>query len=454
MSVAYPSSPIWPAHVIPTLDSFCGIAGKKLQDFTDRSLGEYLTNLPSKNLVLSDLALRSRKHIATATHKAWGTATLVNSGSIGADAAIESLWRSSVLFTGPHLQLLPERFTFAGYLTALAFAMVHEECAAWLAPCATLRLQVERKRGPGWLAFNDQSHNIFGLSVQQLKRRRVCSNTAELEFTFGSNQANTLHALSNATNGVYGKCPADLFHLANRNFLEANTAKSDPSLVMHDERFTAMVIAEHLEDGTTPVADLLLNPNTANRYKEIMEDESGTADSRVFRHPTEHFWLSTSMGHLAAIFRDSEGWFCKASDGTRVIEAKANVLADALREGTLVPSLFLSYFALGFLPRIRLIGGVRQMFYHKHYFVLWQKLLDKTKPSNREFLETLPTESDDHWALNALEANPEMSDNLITAGGLSLGDYARRALDRPLSETTHGFDAIVEHEYFPKPPTM
>lgn len=433
---------------IQSVGDKAGSAGELMVRWAHESLADYLvaaSEAPNEDTAISSVA---RDLFAQCVRENWGSLVFAPSASVDPDVALRSLFKRRVLFSGPHLQLLPEHYTFSSYLTAIANAAIHNDNVAWVSPCATLRLQVERQRGPGWLDYGEGRVNLFGLSIQQMKARRVCVSASDYHLNMGDLNIAELSAISSVAAPICWNSPADFFQKANGRLLAHNWRDGDPTVVSIDERFAAKLVAKHLQRSSSPVRDLVTCDGRLLQWVSSTDRESSLFDARQFRHPTIHFWECLPEGRLRALSVDSGGSYVNVASGDHVCHGDADSLLEALDNNRLVPSLYLAYFVLGFLPRIRLGGGVRQLFYHKQFFDSWCSFMHDSDQQSRAFLDSLPLTSDDFWALTAIDSSTPTEHAFMRGTAGSMADIARDYLSRSLAETSNGFRAVVGHEYF------
>ncbi|MBY5361913.1 hypothetical protein [Rhizobium leguminosarum] len=435
---------IVPERIQAELNLKCDGLGSLLSEFAERPLSDYLRHLSTGCATVSAMAGRSREYIATAARKLEDTGRYFE--RINVELALSALWRRPVMFTGPHSQLLPERFTLAGYMTGLAASFANQEQVCWMLPCATLRMQVANRKGPGWLSVNGRALNVFGLSIQELKWRRVCSPGRRLNFSHGELCAQSPR-LDRLIGDISGDVATDLFQGANRRLLDASMSPSAPKIVDLDERFTAWVVAEHIESGETLVQSLFLSEDMAGLYRRSKEALRADDDPRSLRFPTEHLWAIDAGGHLVAL-EWSDGCLVSASDRKPVVRCEIADLVAGLRLGTLVPSLFLSYLVMGYLPSLNLAGGVRQPFYMNGFVKVWRELLSQYSTSQAK-LHCEPKLNT--WALNALDSREDIARCFLEGAEIKADEWIKTALELPLVRTSREFCSIVEHDFL-RPP--
>jgi len=423
------------------LDLRCDGLGQILSGFAQRPLSDYLRYISKNDQSTSETAKYYRKYVIAAARKLNAAGKYFQ--NIDVDVALNSLWNHPIIFTAPHSQLLPERFTLAGYSAGLATSYANSNRVCWMLACATVRLQVARREGPGWLPYRGQVLKVFGLPTRQLKWRRVCSPGQKLTFAHGELclQNDQFQSL---IGDISGDVATDLFQEANRRLVGYCIRRDGPKIIDLDERFTAWVIAEHLESGQTPIHALILSDKISSRYKQILAKLQVSYDSRSLRFPTEHLWAIDSAGHLVAL-RRSNGYFVSASDGKPIVPCHTTELVAGLRSGMLLPSIFLSYFAMGYLPSLNLAGGVRQAFYMTAYLKIWRHLhaAYNTVEAQQHALPKLNL-----WAENALDVSEDLAGSFFDHTDLSLDEWINNAQKLPLSETSRNFCTIIEHDYF------
>ncbi|WP_085043775.1 hypothetical protein [Ensifer aridi] len=242
---------------------------------------------------------------------------------------------------------------------------------------------------------------------------------------------------------ISGDIATDLFQKANRRLIGYCLRGDAPKVIDLDERFAAWVIAEHLESGQTPIHALFLSKQISDQYKAVLEKLKIVHDTRSMRFPTEHLWAIDPAGHLVAL-KLSNGCFVSASDDIPIVPCRIADLVVGLRSGMLVPSLFLSYFAMGYLPSVNLAGGARQAFYMTAYLTIWRHL----------HAVYSPVEAQQHavpklnlWAENALDVSEDLAESFFRPEGMQLAEWINKALELPLTETSRSFRSIIEHQY-------
>ena len=372
-------------------------------------------------------------------------------GPLSAKAAIADLRRAPAIFSGPHLQLAVEPSTFGtlalAHLAASQVGLRH----CWVLFCAAVRLETERYGGPGWLKLNGLTHNVFGCSRTVLRRYALPTLPGPLGLTLkpsiGCEPAPVAQWVAERFQGRRFASAPDAFHAVNDDLWRRLFARPDAIPVLLDEAFGAKLIGRHLEEPSSFVTSLLTNRGLLDLFVSQRRAFDEAPASPYNRFSTDLFWF-----HGPKLLRRAcieEGRLVDPDDPDVHPIAMTRVdLARALQAGRITPSLFLLYLTIGFLPGIRLIGGIRQILYMRTFstmfHVLWNRAADlgEIDPGS-----TAPTVRHG-WGTSLVPDTENRIDELlsqavVTGGAFSM--YAATLKGRTLRDASQGLSALLTH---------
>lgn len=280
--------------------------------------------------------------------------------------------RFPVIQTGFHSQLLVDPISFYTYaLYAIGACAVGSEVALNYS-CSTNSLQNTKFSGAGWLHHKGEPFNLFGLSRQRFDSLSVFANVPDNRWNFDrllEARDPSLRALGLRLKGISAPAAETAFNLANVRLSDHMTGCSVKS-VFFGESLVVRMLIEHLRSKKSVIRRVILEPTFRSSVLRKLRENMKDRTSELLPFGTELFWIVTGGKLRPAVIDGNE--ICKKNDpSARVVRLNEEDLVVALEQGSLVPSLFLTFQMIGSLPRINVLGGHRQIF----YFPAMQRIL-------------------------------------------------------------------------------
>lgn len=290
---------------------------------------------------------------------------LRKSGTECIEEALSQFEHFPIIQTADHYGLLLDPTSFHTNLLYNIGARESGHRFLFINAASTITFETWRAEGPGWLNINGVRVNVFGLSRRHLTGKSVSAANGPFQFKLSikeneSDLSESEKSYINELRDVLGRRQylnaVDAFNEANQLLWEQWDSQRQTSLVITDDRFIATVLTFHLEDESSIISRMLFD----SEVRQGFERELARVSTRFFPASTDYFWgvrdgrmrrLRLSAGDL----RDEAGLLS--------IPFEPRTLLEGLREGRLYPNLFLAFVVLSILPRVRVLGGHRQLTY-------------------------------------------------------------------------------------------
>jgi hypothetical protein len=281
------------------------------------------------------------------------------------EEALNQFEQYPILQTADHCGLLLDPTSFHTNLLYHIGARKAGQRFLFINAASTITFETWRAEGPGWLNINGVRINVFGLSRRDLTGKSVSAATGSFKFKLSikeneSSLTEPEKAYVNELRDLLGKRlyvnAADAFDDANRLLWEQWDSQRRTSLVITDDRFTSTVLALHLKDERSVISRMLFD----SAVRRGLKRELGNVSNRFFPNSTDHFW-GVRDGRIRPL-RLKEGVLRDETDSLR-IPFERETLIEGLRQGRLYPNLFFAFLVLSIVPRVRVLGGHRQLTY-------------------------------------------------------------------------------------------
>lgn len=359
-------------HTLSAISAACPSVGRKLMDFSERSLRAYANELfGTPGLYSTCEALPGREHFRAAL------ATTVPSGISQSelDVAFGELEQGAPIQTGPHCQCLLEPTTLGSLLLMREGARQRRYRYVTWYGCSTVTLESRSRCGPGWIVVPGRTLNAFGLSRKTLARSSVCARRLSVKWADETRIAIAglmgAHLLDRS---VLYRSPADAFRSANTSLWNRLEADGHTALLQLDDRFCAELVARHIEDKDSPIHHIVLDP----RFVGIIEKER--AEIRA-ESPCHHFPWSTDFFWYCGPSRierlSSSGKLLRGVRSGIEFSATGSELVRGLRAGQLLPNLFLSFLCMSLLTGFGVVGGPLQILYLPNFASVASRLFEQ-----------------------------------------------------------------------------
>jgi hypothetical protein len=307
----------------------------------------------------------------------------VNMRGQGAGFDISGFVERPVLHTAAHCQLLIDPLSFASLCVYLGEAA---DGAPAMYLCATNKLQIRSRTGPGWLTLGGKAVSLFGLGSARLGATSV-AGLRDKNLCFDAGALPEQH-LASLLSDLQANSATDLFSQANAALLNS-FGVAPPAMVTDAD--VAQLVARHIEQRSG-LHDLVFMPSRLDRLLEVLHTILEQPCGRFLPWGTDLFW-HLDGGKCTPLQRDGRHLVGKNA----TFELTPDSIGEALRKGLLLPNLFLTFLVLGILPGARVLGGHRQVGYYPIYHAICATLFGK---------DALPDARFD-WVLGVLNGDGE-----------------------------------------------
>lgn len=289
------------------------------------------------------------------------------------EAAIADLTAARIWQLGPHLELLLDPVTLQTYLTSAVGALAQRRSHFAVYAVSTITLQSRARSGPGWVGFNGQRIRVFDISRDRMARTSVCGRFSS-RLSFNTEFLDVLQAYNQpATNELFDSAGEALQKL-NRDMWGRISAGLIPRPIVLSDDYIASLAVSMLKEPESCLAKLLFDDCRLDRLRAGIADDA-IQQNAFFRWPTDFFWRLRD-GRVRKLVLNGG----KLSDPEALdweIPWNRDQIIDELESGTLIPSLFIMFTVLIFLPCARPIGGPYMIGYLPTYLNLFLLLLDE-----------------------------------------------------------------------------
>ncbi|TIX64743.1 MAG: hypothetical protein E5V25_18345, partial [Mesorhizobium sp.] len=120
-------------------------------------------------------------------------------------------------------------------------------------------------------------------------------------------------------------------------------------------------------------------------------------------------------------------------------------LKQALLDGVLLPNLFLMFLVLAILPRVRVVGGLRQIGYVALFHSILLAVLDENAPEERDLAAELQVR-ENAWGMRVIDEKISVREQLAgLPEGALFPDLLRQYRLRTFAETTDDLKLVREN---------
>jgi hypothetical protein len=282
--------------------------------------------------------------------------------------------------TADSCQLITDPETFANNMI---FQKILGNCGAKYSvvqQCSTVRLLMYYKSliGPGFISWENQIFNIFGVSKKKLANANVLAlKNVEIKF-----QGQYLPAIYQPFLGMKYPTAAEAFLAINQLIWDKFRFNNKLMWVGIEESFSALLVASMLKEPRHPMCRLLFDEAIRQIFLEEITEATLPIKARILRNGTDFFTFRSGSQLIPLRFdgaqslRDFGGQICLTLNSAEIVSA--------LERGDLFPNLILSYFALAIFPKITVVGGASQFEYFYEILAILFNVNNRTKilPSN------------------------------------------------------------------------
>lgn len=367
-----------------------------------------------------------------------------------AEAALRAFDRAAVIQTGLHCQLLLDRTTFDAFVLSWLGAVENRLSAFLVFTGATMTMETVGREGPGWLDTGADKINLFGMGRHKLSRRSVCAtgpvslNREALEATQNTMPCTRqLSVLIKQADEVFVSA-ADALTAVNADLACEWDRLPMARPIFIDDRFAATVLARHLEDRDSIPSKLLAHPHRRRHLEHALQLAASGPFGDFLPGGTLHFWGIRDRRVRKLVVEQDRLVEPERPHGLS-IPLDRTYLRDALLDGILLPNLFLLFLVLTILPRVRAVGGLRQVGYIPIFQSVLLAALDDNSPDERELAADL-VRRENGWGMRVIDESLPVLDQLARLPSTDvLPQLHRQYRQRTLADVTRNLMVIGEN---------
>ena len=363
---------------------------------------------------------------------------------------LEEFEHRPVIQSGLHCLLLMDRITFDALLLAWLGAVENGLSAFVGFMGTTMTMETIGREGPGWLDVGDDKVNLFGMGRHKLCRKSTCVagpvslNKRALEAVGNETDARSWLGTLLASQDKVFATAADALTELNGDLVADWDRSGAARPVFIDDRLAAAAMARHLDDDGSLLSRLLMEPARRQRLDHALQEAASGPFGRFLPNTTDYFWgireqrvrkLVLQNGHLIEPDRPHG----------LSIPFERQHLRQALLDGVLLPNLFLMFLVLAILPRVRVVGGLRQIGYVALFHSILLAALDENAPEERDLAAELEVR-ENAWGMRVIDEQISVREQLAgLPEGALFPDLLRQYRLRTFAETTDDLKLVREN---------
>ncbi|RWI96455.1 MAG: hypothetical protein E5X33_00205 [Mesorhizobium sp.] len=438
--------PTPPVEILAVLSLLCPEVVRDIEQNWNAPVSDYARHLwrPMARPA-SDPAIAARSILRDVLHRRLGA--IMQPEEVG--KALEAFEHRPVIQSGLHCLLLMDRITFDALLLAWLGAVESGLSAFFCFMGTTMTMETIGREGPGWLDVGDDKVNLFGMGRHKLCRKSACAagpvflNKRALEAVGDETDASRWLGTLLASRDKMFATAADAVTALNEDLVANWGCSSMAKPVFIDDRLAAAAMARHLEYDGSLLSKLLFEPARRQRLERALQETAARPFGRFLPNATAYFWgirdervrkLVLENGHLIEPDR---------RHGLSIPFERTH-LKQALLEGVLLPNLFLTFLVLAILPRVRVVGGLRQIGYVALFHSILLAALDENAPEERDLAQELQVR-ENAWGVRVIDEKISVREQLAgLPQGALFPDLLRQYRLQTLAETTDDLKLVRE----------
>lgn len=339
-------------------------AGRAISQLWERPLVDYLKGIlprrglaqgSSSRVLLDVLETHARRDV----------------GAAAARQAVMEFSRVPMIQLADGADLLGDVETILNHLMFQITCRENNISYMWTQQCTTVKALTSRSplRGPAILETDQDYLQVFGGSIKSLESSNVAC-MSDVEFTFRPLGRKLPVYAGVACPDLMARFQGRRYERASDGILAANRwmwsqlrVKARKRLLLFGEEVSVDVVRQFLEDDTSLIARILLDPVSRQAFLQARAAVVGAPDNLVLRGSTDFFWgrdgrrlrpLRVCEGDPPALAVVSKGHV------RPFVTLSRDALTDRLERGDLYPDLLLGYTVLSLLPGVVAVGGASQ----------------------------------------------------------------------------------------------
>ncbi|MER8632749.1 hypothetical protein NKH55_23710 [Mesorhizobium opportunistum] len=447
MTDVFDPTPAPPAEILAVLSLLCPEVVRDIEQNWNAPVSDYARHLwrpVARPVSVPTIAARSM--LREVLHQRLGV--MMQPEEIG--KALDEFEYRPVIQSGLHCLLLMDRITFDSLLFAWLGAVENELSAFVGFMGTTMTMETIGREGPGWLHVGDDKVNLFGMGRHKLCRKSACAagpvslNKRALEAVGDETDASRwLGTLLAHQDKVFGTA-ADAI-IALNDDLVANWDRSGMALpVFIDDRLAAAAMARHLQHDGSLLSRLLIEPARRRRLEHALQEAASGPFGRFLPNATDYFWGIREERVRKLVLENGNLIEPDKPHGLSIPFERPH-LRQALLDGVLLPNLFLTFLVLAILPRVRVVGGLRQIGYVALFHSILLAALDETASEERDLAAELQVR-ENAWGTRVIDEKISVREQLAgLPEGALFADLLRQYRSRTFAEATDNLKLIREN---------
>ena len=447
MTAVLAPAPAPPAEVLAVLSLLCPEVVRDIEQNWNAPVSDYARHLwrPVARPA-SGPAIAARSILRDVLHQR--LAAIMQPEEVG--KALDEFEHIPVIQSGLHCLLLMDRITFDALLLAW-LGGVETGLSAFVGFMGTtMTMETVGQEGPGWLDVGDDKVNLFGMGRHKLCRKSVCAagpvslNKRALEAVGDETDARSWLGTLLASQDKVFATAADALTELNGDLVADWDRSGMARPVFIDDRLAASAMARHLDDDGSLLSRLLFEPARRQRLDHALQKAALGPFGRFLPNATDYFWGIREERVRKLVLENGRLIEADRPHGVSIPFERLH-LRQALLDGVLLPNLFLMFLVLAILPRVRVVGGLRQIGYVALFHSILLNALDESAPEERDLAAELAVR-ENAWGMRVIDEQISVREQLAgLPEGALFPDLLRQYRLRTFAETTDDLKLVREN---------
>lgn len=297
-------------------------------------------------------------------------------GETAPERWLAALAQAPVIQQADHSFLLLDAETFLNNYLFARGLREHGLALGITVQCSSVSCIARRSplRGSPFLFRSGNLYNIFGCSQRFYSKAAFCTLPGELTTAFVPCQPEGRSLAEDSYLGEFSgrtwPTALEAFRLINARLTDRLSPSFGSRLLVADDRWSAELLAKHMEDAESPLRQLVFAPQVRRSFLAAKRALIHSAQNiGVNRAEPDFFWFREGVRLRPLLWEDGAAPVFSREPGCERLPfafAPAEVAAK-LRCGELLPDKILIFLARCLLPGIQAIGGPSQQDYVRLY---------------------------------------------------------------------------------------
>ncbi|TIW89722.1 MAG: hypothetical protein E5V51_04075, partial [Mesorhizobium sp.] len=203
-------------------------------------------------------------------------------------------------------------------------------------------------------------------------------------------------------------------------------------------------MARHLDHDGGLLSRLLFEPARRRRLEHALQEAASSPFGRFLPNATAYFWGIREERVRKLVLENGQLIEPDRPHGLSIPFERPQ-LKQALLDGVLLPDLFLTFLVLAILPRVRVVGGLRQIGYVALFHSILLAALDENAPEERDLAAELQVR-ENAWGTRVIDEKISVREQLAgLPEGAPFADLLRQYRSRTFAETTDDLKLVREN---------